>query len=83
MKCPTCQAWTRVLATRDTVRRRKCAEGHLFSSKEILYAAPSEKIAVKRQAALKHLAEGWKPLAAAHELGVSERTVRAWRARHL
>ena len=30
MTCPTCQADTRVIATRDGYRRRKCKAGHRF-----------------------------------------------------
>lgn len=34
MKCPKCEAWTRVLGTRGTVRQRECANGHRFSTVE-------------------------------------------------
>ena len=30
MTCPTCQADTRVIATREGYRRRKCKAGHRF-----------------------------------------------------
>ena len=30
MTCPTCQADTRVIATRDGYRRRLCNDGHRF-----------------------------------------------------
>ena len=38
MKCPICNVWTSVLETRNkhtvTVRRRKCANEHIFITEE-------------------------------------------------
>lgn len=38
MKCPICNVWTSVLDTRNkstvTVRRRKCANEHIFVTEE-------------------------------------------------
>jgi transcriptional regulator NrdR family protein len=34
MTCPTCQADTRVIATRDGYRRRECKAGHRFVTLE-------------------------------------------------
>ena len=38
MKCPICNVWTNVLDTRNkksvTVRRRKCANDHIFITEE-------------------------------------------------
>jgi transcriptional regulator NrdR family protein len=38
MKCPVCNVWTSVLDTRNkstvTVRRRKCANEHIFVTEE-------------------------------------------------
>ena len=38
MKCPICNVWTSVLDTRNkkdvTVRRRKCANEHIFITEE-------------------------------------------------
>jgi len=38
LKCPICNAWTSVLDTRNrkdvTVRRRKCANEHVFKTEE-------------------------------------------------
>jgi len=38
MKCPLCNVWTNVLDTRNkkgfTVRRRKCANEHIFMTEE-------------------------------------------------
>ena len=37
MKCPICKVWSFVLSTRNGVmRRRECANGHRFSTIEIL-----------------------------------------------
>lgn len=38
MKCPICNAWTSVKATRGVLRRRECANGHRFSTKEVCVA---------------------------------------------
>lgn len=36
MKCPTCQSNTRVVSTRDEIRRRReCENGHRFTTMEI------------------------------------------------
>ena len=41
MKCPICNAWTEVKDTREsgefqTTRRRECANGHRFSTVELV-----------------------------------------------
>lgn len=37
MKCPHCNARSRVLATRNlTERRRECENGHRFSTREVV-----------------------------------------------
>lgn len=36
MKCPFCNAWTDVRETRDGRRRRGCANGHRFSTQEVV-----------------------------------------------
>ncbi len=36
MKCPECGAWTEVKETRGPRRRRECANGHRFSTEEIV-----------------------------------------------
>ena len=36
VKCPTCNAWSIVKDTRNQVtRRRECANGHRFTTKEV------------------------------------------------
>ena len=46
MKCPICNVWTSVLDTRNkrdvTVRRRKCANEHIFVTEERV-TAPKAK----------------------------------------
>ena len=46
MKCPICNVWTSVLDTRNkrdvTVRRRKCANEHIFITEERV-TAPKTK----------------------------------------
>lgn len=37
MKCPQCEAWTDVLETRAPFRRRECANGHKFITKEDIH----------------------------------------------
>lgn len=34
MKCPICNAWTHVLRTDGTRRRRECANEHRFTTRE-------------------------------------------------
>lgn len=41
MKCPICNAWTQVLRTDGTRRRRECANEHRFTTRE---AAESEPV---------------------------------------
>ena len=41
MKCPKCNAWTLVKDTRGTRRRRECANGHRFSTTEVVVKAPA------------------------------------------
>lgn len=36
VKCPECNAWTRVLESRNTYRRRECANLHRFWTHEAL-----------------------------------------------
>lgn len=36
MKCPHCDAWSDVKETRDGRRRRECANGHRFTTKEVV-----------------------------------------------
>lgn len=36
MKCPFCDAWSAVRETRDARRRRECANGHRFSTVEVV-----------------------------------------------
>lgn len=36
MKCPHCGAWSTVLDTRNTRRRRECANGHRFATVEVV-----------------------------------------------
>jgi len=36
MKCPTCGAWSTVMSTRDTKRRRECANEHRFTTEEVV-----------------------------------------------
>lgn len=47
MKCPQCGAWSSVLDTREapldtTKRRRECANGHKFTTVEVLSIAVSK-----------------------------------------
>ncbi len=35
MQCPFCQSWSEVSETRGTRRRRRCANGHRFSTQEV------------------------------------------------
>jgi hypothetical protein len=32
--CPECKAWTRVVQTTGSTRRRECANGHRFTTEE-------------------------------------------------
>lgn len=45
MNCPTCNAWTDIKDTRNkgdyVQRKRQCANGHTFTTKEIV--VPSKK----------------------------------------
>ena len=48
MKCPTCKAWSSVKDTRDTRRRRECANGHRFSTEEVAVDEARDRSAAKR-----------------------------------
>lgn len=41
MKCYMCGAWTRVLNTRGTLRRRECANMHRFTTREQVVDQPN------------------------------------------
>lgn len=52
MKCPHCNAWTEVLSTRGgTRRRRECANGHRFTTQEVVVPERTRKEAARGQAA--------------------------------
>lgn len=36
MRCPKCNAWTDVLETRSPRRKRECANGHRFTTMELV-----------------------------------------------
>lgn len=36
MRCPKCNAWTDVLETRSPRRKRQCANGHRFTTMELV-----------------------------------------------
>lgn len=44
MKCPHCGAWTSVLSTRGTARRRQCGNGHRFSTVETVVGLPGRRV---------------------------------------
>lgn len=48
MKCPTCNADTRVLSTVNHVRRRECFNLHRFSTLEVLHDPGEEKRVIRR-----------------------------------
>lgn len=92
MKCPTCGAWSSVLATRGTTRRRECANGHRFSTLEVPPGVVSQKDyrAFRRGAALR--ARNWTrdryivadprgSTTLARDLGITEARVRQIRAK--
>lgn len=72
MKCPHCGAWSTVLSTRDTTRRRGCANGHRFTTAEVVTTAPAD-IARERATAIRDDARSTAELARAY--GVSERRI--------
>ena len=60
MNCPQCGAWSSVLETRGTRRRRECGNGHRFTTLE--FEAPTEpvedkpaKASARWRAVLRHL----------------------------
>jgi transcriptional regulator NrdR family protein len=57
MKCPTCGSWSTVVSTRDTKRRRECANEHRFTTKEVV--VPQEDITEERR---NHLANNLERL---------------------
>lgn len=44
MKCPHCGAWSTVLATRATRRRRECANGHRFNTVETVLGLSGNRV---------------------------------------
>ena len=57
MECPTCGSWSRVLRTKDKLRRRECANGHRFLTLEILSPERNRSAAKKLGNARKILRE--------------------------
>ena len=56
MKCPECGAWTDVIETRKSEiygykRRRECANGHRFTTQEVII--PEDEIKEERRRRLK------------------------------
>lgn len=49
MKCPTCNADSRVLSTRGEMRRRECFNEHRFSTIEIVHDSDADKQARRRE----------------------------------
>lgn len=92
MKCPHCGAWSNVLETRTTRRRRECANGHRFSTVEVLPSLVSGReyrrhlrAVVERERIwardLKIIADPRGSKATGRTYGVSEGRVRQIRAR--
>lgn len=92
MKCPTCNAPTKVIETREPRRRRECFNGHRFSSVEVLLVkgqTVDEMVADGRQKIeeeefAERIAMAKAPGRAedvAQAYGVSASTVYTWRAR--
>lgn len=52
MKCPVCDAKTRVLQTRDYARTRRCPEGHTFTTHEVHVGAAVTRSGSKPRAPL-------------------------------
>lgn len=56
MKCPYCNAWTDVRQTREGRRRRECANGHRFSTQEVLVVDDGKRAkAIADAVVLKHM----------------------------
>ncbi len=43
MNCPKCNAWTRVVETRDTFRVRECGNLHRFTTEEVFVYDHTDK----------------------------------------
>lgn len=59
MKCPTCGAWSAVLETRDTRRRRECANGHRFPTLEVFATAEARRQVARDRTVQKIAARTW------------------------
>lgn len=92
MKCPTCGAWSSVLATREISRRRECANGHRFSSVEVPAFVVNQKDYRAFQRGARLRARNWArdqrvlsdprgSTTLARELGITEARVRQIRAK--
>jgi len=89
--CPQCGAWTRVLDTRGVIRRRECANLHIFSTEEVNHVKPTvtrvkrpipEHWDVARMVALVNKHSGNKA-AAAREMGMPRPTfISRWKSVH-
>lgn len=75
MKCPHCGAWSAVLDTRATRRRRECANGHRFSTVETVVGLSGNRTQKwARNQAIRADARGNSELARIHN--VSEARIR-------
>lgn len=55
MKCPHCDGWTEVRETRGDRRRRECANGHRFTTQEVVVVdLPTRDRAIADAVVLNH-----------------------------
>jgi hypothetical protein len=82
MKCPTCNAWSRVVTTRMPRRVRECGNLHRFTTEEVLVHTHDDKRKEQedrqREVAM---AEGTIQDVANH-YNVDTKSVRAWRKKY-
>ncbi len=82
MKCPKCNAWTRVVATRGSIRVRECGNLHKFTTEEVLiYVHEDKKKAQEDRQREVAMAEGTIQDVANH-YNVATKSVVAWRKKH-
>jgi transposase-like protein len=78
MKCPHCNAWTEVLRTKETVRRRECANGHRFWTEEVAKPELPDPWEDTKKAALVYHAQGMSVRKIALTLAVNRSTIYKW-----
>lgn len=82
MKCPTCNAWSRVVETRGSFRVRECGNLHKYTTEEVLVYSHDERKKMQEERRREvAMAEGTQQEVATR-YNVSINSVKEWRKKY-